>query len=220
LEQEQDLSQQGRKFAFFTLLEEFFSRFLSFLLMDGDSENINPQHQPGGGESASSSQIGGQAAPIPLIDVPDISSAHPPGYLPPLEPLFGQAMSGPGQPAVLGGGVDGMRPALVPGYLSSAFMNAVEPPRGIDPRRHHTNTPANLSAAVELLSIPGSRTPKVLNEPQPGHPSNNATTSAAGNGPEHARKDSAPENQVHIATQEFPGARRSQVLYLFCRGSC
>jgi len=189
--------------------------------MDNDSENINPQHQPGGGESASSSQIGGQAAPILLNVAPDISSAHPPGYLPPLEPLFGQAMSGPGQPAVLGGGVDGMRPALVPGYLSSAFMNAVEPPRGIDPRRHHTNTPANLSAAVELLSIPGSRTPKVfLNGPQPGHTTNTATTSAAGNGPEHARKDSAPENQVHIATQEFPGARRSQVLYLFCRGSC
>jgi hypothetical protein len=86
-------------------------------------------------------------------------------------------------------------------------MNVVEPPRGIDPRRHHTNTPANLSAAVELLSIPGSRTPQVfLNGPQPGHPSNNATTSAAGNGPEHARKHGAPENSVHLVTPDFLAA--------------
>ena len=94
----------------------------------------------------------------------------------------------------------------MPGYLSSAFINAVEPPRGLDPRRHHTNTAANLSAAVELLSIPGSRTPKVMNGPQPGHPTNTATTSAAGNGPENARKDGAPENQVHPATPEFLAA--------------
>ena len=65
-----------------------------------DAENIDPQHMTGSGVGASPCRSEGHVASPPLIVDATGSPIYPPGYLPPLAPLRGQAMSGPGQPAV------------------------------------------------------------------------------------------------------------------------
>ena len=69
-----------------------------------ESEISYSQHVSGSGEGASPSQSGGHSASSILFAEPGTRLAHPPGYLPPLAPLLGQVMSGPGPPAVHGGG--------------------------------------------------------------------------------------------------------------------
>ena len=168
-----------------------------------DSEIYNSQHASGSGEGASPSQSGGHSASSILFAEPGTRLAHPPGYLPPLAPLLGQAMSGPGQPAVHGGGA---RRRIRP-VVDAPLILSTEPPRGLDPSRHRNDTVANLTAAVEQLSSPGSQLPKVLSGPQPRHSTHTATTAPISFAdPEPVRADGASETNALVASPEFLAA--------------
>jgi hypothetical protein len=172
-------------------------------MAERDVENVDPQQSLGGGESASSSQLEGHSAPAVLNDDSGSKPDHPPGYLPPLEPLRGQTMSGPGQPTVPGGGVGRQGGS----HSAVSLLQSVEPPRGLSPSIHHTNVVANLTAAIEQLSSPGSKLPKVASGPQPRHSTHMAATAPTGfAGPESYRADGVSEINAHYATPEFLAA--------------
>ena len=48
---------------------------------------------------------------------------------------------------------------------ASSVINRTEPPRGIDPRRHGTNVPANLIAVRSALINSGSAPPRIIADP-------------------------------------------------------
>jgi hypothetical protein len=112
-------------------------------------------------------------------------------------------MSGTSQPAIHGGGA-GRQDGLV---SIASLIRSTEPPRGLDPSLHHTDTVANLTAAVEQLSSPGSKLPKVVSGPQKRHSTHMATTAPIGYAdPEPVRADGASEIYAPGASPEFLAA--------------
>ncbi len=172
------------------------------------AENLNPRQQSGGGDGASLSQI--SESFIDVLDGPlkDIFK----GNLPPLPLLPGQVQASLGQPAASGGAAKSSLPAR---RVSSIIIGNAEPPRGLDPSVHSRNVENNLAAAAESLRSPGSKLPKVLNEPQQRHPTGTGNSSAvSSSGREHALQDGASEIRIHLASQEFLAAAADKLFKL------
>ncbi len=115
-------------------------------------------------------------------------------FLPPLPPF-------PGQSSIAGNGVK-LSPA--PRVVGSSVINKSEPPRGIDPSRHHRDAAANLAAAAKMLSGPGSLQPKVLNPPMMRNSSTTVQSPATGSpGPEAAHSQGSSRTRIHLRTPDF-----------------
>ena len=59
-------------------------------------------------------------------------------------------------------------------HQTASLIQSTEPPRGMDPRLHHTDVAANLNEVAKALSKPASPLPRVLQSVQPSSKSGGA----------------------------------------------